>query len=176
MTDERSIPVIIGSEVTDSTEPLVSEGRIEETVRGIMAEAFDPEPDAFVVVGSRAGYTRIVAVHQGGDVRDGDTVLGRIRGELVVGKLRGEEIEIVDPNPRSGRGVKRIARDAADLRIEGVVIGSLTGRKDSTRLVSCDRTDQPALTRRNAQEPSGSRAGSWQGCKVAGGVGSWYYH
>ena len=124
LTDEREIPVIMANERANRTESLVTEDRIVETVRGLLADSFDPEPDFLVVVENRSGYSRMLAVCQHADGSEGDTVVGRIGNEVVVGKLGSGYVEVEHGTCKS----RRIARGARDFRLEGIVTGEITAK------------------------------------------------
>lgn len=125
IADEPQIPVVTGARL-DPRKSLVSESRIVETMRGVLAETFKPEPTCFVLVETRPGHAELLAVRCGTDAPDGACVVGRIRDEIVTGTVVGEHIEITAPI--SGSDTIRIERADERFRLEGVVVGTVTAR------------------------------------------------
>ena len=128
LTDEREIPVILVKERVDPAEPLLGENRIMESIRGVLADSFDPEPDFLVVVENRSGYSRMLAVCQHADGSEGDTVVGRIGDEIIVGKLSSGYVELEHGTCKTEGALSRIARGARDFRLEGIVTGEVTAK------------------------------------------------
>ena len=126
IVDEREIPVILAKDRSDPAEPLLTENRIVESVRGVVAETFDPEPDFLALVEQGSGYTQLLAVCQHAEASEGDTVIGRIHDAVVVGKVRGKYIDLEQGSITSEGKARRISDK--DFRIGGVVIGTLTAR------------------------------------------------
>ena len=128
VVDESEIPVILATESADQAESLVTKDRIVETVRGLLADSFDPKPDFLVVVENRSRYSRMLAVCKHADASEGDTVVGRIGDEVIVGKLKSGYVELEHGTCKTEGASRRIARGARDFRLEGIVTGEVTAK------------------------------------------------
>ena len=122
---EPRIPVVLANERIDPSEPLLDERRIVETMRGVLAEAFEPLPDFMAVIRGKGLGTELVAVCRERVLEEGSTALCRHGDEILVGTCMKEAIEVTIPVEAQGR---RIDRSDPDLRIEGIVVGNVTAR------------------------------------------------
>ena len=125
VVDEPQIPVIRASERIDPEAPLLTESQIIETIRGVLGETFKPEPEFFVLLESKTGLTKMLAISQCSDPGNGTTVVARIRDKVVVGKIQGQHFELESFNPGSEMTTRRIAKSDPDFRIDGVVVGTI---------------------------------------------------
>ena len=94
-------------------------------MRGVLSEAFDPQPDFFAVVKNGRGCTDLVAISCSADTKNGRVVVGRFRDEIVVGKIEGQHVNLAPLGTDSEGTIHRIDRTDPDFRLEGIVVGTI---------------------------------------------------
>ena len=125
---EPEVPVIDATGRIDPSEPLVDDSRIVETMRGVLAESFDPVPDFAVVREGECCLAELMVVCRRVDAKEGTTVLGRLGDEIVVGRIKGGRVELESGGVEAKRSRRRIRRTDPNFRLEGVVVGTVTAR------------------------------------------------
>ena len=119
-------------------EPLLAEGRVTAWIDRTVGEVFETAPDLFVTVGDSAmdGCGLLpgdrVAVCAGTDARTGDIVVVRTANTVALRRVVHIDAERIvlaaqRAHTEDAGEVRDVARDA--VRIEGVMVGALIGRR-----------------------------------------------
>ena len=123
--DEVQIPVIKASEWVDPNEPILSEARVVETIRGMLAEQFEPTTDCFVAIKVKGWMQEMLAIRFAAQANEGDWVLGRLQDTIVTGRIEGPEVVVSAPGNGTEAGETRIDRTHPEFRLEGVIVGKI---------------------------------------------------
>ena len=70
------------------------EGRIVETMRGAIGEAFEEKPDFLAAVENNSGCTELIGVCLCREPKEGTAVVGRLHDQIVIGMMRRGDVEL----------------------------------------------------------------------------------
>ena len=123
---EPDIPIVDGQELTND-EPLLHENRILGQLGGTLVEGFKPRPDV-LVVDDRGDKGCLLAVCTDKEIRKGQTVVARNKGELISGtcvQVRNEAAQLSVVKRDGTQQDIWVDHGEDSSQIEGVVIGKV---------------------------------------------------